>query len=178
MPATFKRGSHFVNWPVQGALIGRTIVHWTVFLIALSAAVYLLHVLSNLVSGEPATGTSVLRDMWDRYRIVVLALLGLVPFFCLDLIMWSHRFAGPMIRLRRSMHELAVGKTVSPIRLRTRDYWKNLADDFNLLLQRIESAEKRASELQAILDGGSQAEHAELSAATTETEPLEVTLQN
>lgn len=168
--ATFKRGSHFVNWPVQGALIGRTVIHWAFFLIALSATVFMLHALSNLVSGE-TTATGILRDMWDRYRIVVFALMGLVPFFCLDLIMWSHRFAGPMIRIRRSMHDLAAGKAVAPIRLRSRDYWKHLADDFNLLVERIENAEKRATGSEtAILEAveASHASHPNLSSVNSD----------
>jgi hypothetical protein len=148
----FKRGSALVNWPVQGALIGRTVLHWAFFLIALGGLVFLLHFISNLMTGEQGwSAASILQEIWDRHQLVVVALASLVPFFCLDLILWSHRFAGPMIRLRRSMHDLAEGKSVAPVRLRSRDYWKYLADDFNLLLVRIEKAEKRAADFQAAL---------------------------
>lgn len=143
--ASVKRGSHFVNCHVQGALIGRTIFHWAFFLFSLCALVFVLHLVSSLAAGETTDPLAIGVEIWDRHRIVFMALMALVPFFCLDLVLWSHRFAGPMIRIRRSMHSMAEGKPVSPIQLRARDYWKNLADDFNLLLMRIEAAEKQSN---------------------------------
>jgi hypothetical protein len=100
--------------------------------------------------------------MWDRYGIVAISLASLVPFFCLDLILWSHRFAGPMVRIRRSVHDLADGKAVPPIRLRANDYWTDLADDLNLVIQRIEKAERQASSFQVAILDNVEANHAAL----------------
>jgi hypothetical protein len=150
--AKHKRGTRFVDWQVQGELIGRTVCHWACFSVAAFAMVFVLHVMGNVATGNGGkTDTSVLREMWDRYGIVVIALVSLLPYFCLDLILWSHRFVGPMVRIRRSMHDLAAGKSVSPIRLRAGDYWNDLADDFNRLQQRIESTENRANAFQAVM---------------------------
>ncbi len=147
--ATFKRGTRFVDWNIQGALVGHALFHWASFWIASFAIVYGLQILNGVVSGDPASsGGSVASATWDRYRPLAFTVFALLPLFCLDLILWSHRFAGPMIRIRRALHDLASGKSVPPIRLRAGDYWSDLADDINLLQQRIDKAEKLANACQ------------------------------
>lgn len=150
--AKFKRGTRFVDWKIQGALVGHTLFHWASFWIASVAVVYGLQILNGVVSGDPESSVaSVSSAMWDRYQPLAFAVIALLPLFCLDLILWSHRFAGPMIRIRRALHDLASGKSVQPIRLRAGDYWTDIAEDINLLQQRIERAEKLTNACQTVV---------------------------
>lgn len=51
-------------------------------------------------------------------------------------VFYSHRLAGPVFRMRRTLHEAIEGKSVKPILLRQNDEFKELADDLNRLLDR------------------------------------------
>jgi hypothetical protein len=54
-----------------------------------------------------------------------------------DTIKLSHRFAGPVVNLRRSMREIAEGGTPRKLQFRRTDFWHELADDYNALLARL-----------------------------------------
>ena len=49
-------------------------------------------------------------------------------------VFYSHRLAGPIYRIRRTLGEAYEGKSVKPIVLRQNDEFKELADDLNRLL--------------------------------------------
>ena len=55
----------------------------------------------------------------------------------------TNRFAGPIFRLRRSMRELADGEHVEPVHLRKGDYWQDVADQFNRVIQRVEATAEK-----------------------------------
>ena len=69
-----------------------------------------------------------------------MASLVLLPAVIFDLLRLSNRFAGPMFRLRRSMHDLAQGRPVAAVRFRHADFWQEFADDFNTIAARAEEA--------------------------------------
>jgi hypothetical protein len=48
-----------------------------------------------------------------------------------------------MIRFRRTLRHLAAGENVAPIRLRHGDFWKEMANDFNVMLERMAAYQKR-----------------------------------
>lgn len=50
-------------------------------------------------------------------------------------IFYSHRLAGPICRIRRTLQEAHEGKTVDPIVLRKNDEFKELAEDLNRILK-------------------------------------------
>ena len=56
-----------------------------------------------------------------------------------NLIRFSNRFVGPMVRLSQSMQQLAEGHSVQPIKLRNGDYWQDFAAAFNQVLERVGS---------------------------------------
>jgi len=72
-------------------------------------------------------------------RCALFSTLGFLPLAVFDMVRLSHRFAGPMVRYRRAMHDLGRGEHVEPLRFRDGDYWQDLATDFNAVLARLES---------------------------------------
>ena len=46
-----------------------------------------------------------------------------------------------MIRLRRALHDLANGREVAPIHFRKRDFWQEMANDFNRIAKQIQSTD-------------------------------------
>src|SRR5882762_573812 len=51
-------------------------------------------------------------------------------------IFYSHRLAGPLYRIRRTLSDVQEGKPMRPIVLRKNDEFKELAEDLNRLLSR------------------------------------------
>ena len=64
-----------------------------------------------------------------------------------DSVKLSNRFVGPIIRFRKSIRDLSHGKTVQPIVFRGDDYWQELADDFNEMIERVQKSETSQGEL-------------------------------
>jgi len=64
-------------------------------------------------------------------------MLFLLPVFVMDTVKLSHRFAGPIFSLRRAIREVAAGETPRRLKFRHKDFWKDLADDYNAMLARL-----------------------------------------
>lgn len=133
-----KRSSHFSDWTVQGTVLLHVAMHWMIFLVAVGAFLLFL----EAIDGEPS-------DAWEnmlrRHGPSVLFVLVLSPIYIRELCKLTNRFAGPMVRVRRGMHELAEGRDVAPIHFRPGDFWQELATDFNLVAERLRNSSKPGS---------------------------------
>jgi len=61
----------------------------------------------------------------------------LLPVFVLDAIKLSHRFAGPIYRLRYTIRKIAHGDPAPRLKFRDFDFWQGLAEDFNRMVDRL-----------------------------------------
>jgi hypothetical protein len=132
--AKFKRKRLFVDRSVQGAFMLRAAGHWllcvtmlTVVYTAVSLLVEPLRLFFPDTSG-----------LWFCLAPAVVTTLLLLPIIVYDTVKLTHRFVGPMLRLRRGMRELAAGVHVEAIRFRDDDFWKEFADEFNALADRVQ----------------------------------------
>jgi len=132
----------FVDRKVQGALIARVVMYWVVCLITIA----LMLLCWDIVTGPARVFYRHFDDMWFFYGPAAIASFLLLPLVILDIIRFSNRFVGPLLRLRRSMRALARGEYVEPIEFRGNDFWYDFADEFNALRARILqlSAEKES----------------------------------
>ncbi len=64
-----------------------------------------------------------------------------LPIVVYDAIRYSHRFAGPVMRIRQTVSRLADGENVPPIVLRKGDFWTDVADEVNRLNERVRQLE-------------------------------------
>jgi hypothetical protein len=125
----------FVDPAVQGALVSRMVLYWITCAITVVLAMLLWAVLTrpiDLLNGEG-------EQIWFHFGPVLLGSLMLLPLVILDMVRLSHRFVGPLVRLRRSMRALARGEEVEPIEFRDGDYWQDFAADFNALAARMKA---------------------------------------
>lgn len=128
-----RRTKHFIDSRVQGSLARRIIFHWLVFLSVAFLVSFILQVLTN-----PFESLSVhFRNLWWTHGPFLLVTLFLLPVFVVDSIKLSHRFAGPIFNLRRAIREVAAGNPPRKIRFRKRDFWQDLAEDYNAMLARL-----------------------------------------
>jgi hypothetical protein len=128
-----QRGRTFVDAKVQGALARRIIYHWLVFLVVASLTAFLLQAVSNPF--RPLADH--VRSMWWTHGPFLVVFVFLLPVFVVDTIRMSHRFAGPMLSLDRAMREVADGQPPRKLAFRHDDFWRELADDYNAMLERL-----------------------------------------
>jgi len=124
----------FVDPKVQGALVWRAILYWFTCLIAM----VLMVVCWRVLTGPARMFYYHFDDMWFFYGPSLIISLVILPLVLADLIRASNRFAGPMLRLRRSMRDLARGQHVEPIQFRENDFWHDFAEDFNAVVARVQ----------------------------------------
>jgi hypothetical protein len=132
-----RRKKHFIDSNVQGALTRRIVFHWLVFMLVTSLVSFILQVLSNPF--QPLS--SHMQNLWWAQGPLLLVMLFLLPVFVLDTIKLSHRFAGPIFSLRREIRNVAQGEKPRRLKFRRRDFWHDLADDYNTMLERFGALE-------------------------------------
>jgi methyl-accepting chemotaxis protein len=139
-----RRRKLFIDRPVQGAIARRITLHWILFFFILFFTLPFWRLCYRADLSAPFS-TLLLQGLAETAPVFVL-LLATLPMFIWDTVKLSHRFAGPMYRLQKALQDLAAGDEPSPIRLRKGDFWKDVADDFNAMLDRLareESEERR-----------------------------------
>ncbi len=124
----------FVDPKVQGALVARVVLYWAVCLITIT----LMLLCWRIVTGPARMFYTHFNDMWFFYGPALIASFVLLPLVIVDIIRLSNRFTGPLLRLRRSMRELARGEHVEPIEFRDNDFWHDIATEFNAVLHRVQ----------------------------------------
>ena len=70
----------------------------------------------------------------------------LLPIIMIDVVSLTNRFAGPILRLRRSVRALAAGDYVDPIFFRDNDYWQEFAIEFNALSRHVEELKQELAQ--------------------------------
>ena len=128
------RGRLYIDKDVQRALVWQLVRHWLLFVVILSS---LLVALEGLNPQQPRSLGECLRATWEQHGPLFLMIVVLMPVFAYDSIKLSHRFVGPVIRVRRAILEASRGQRVLPLNFRKTDFWQDMASDFNTLLERL-----------------------------------------
>ncbi len=153
-----KRKKYWVDREIQGALAARVIMHWMVYAGIAVVLTVTLQCMSNPF-GSFSDHFSQLRANQSLFGLVMAILL---PIFIYDTVQISNRFAGPILRLRRVMRDIAAGKPPERIEFRKGDFWFGMAEDFNRLVD------------QGFFDKASQpVSNEQLEAASTDKEASE-----
>jgi hypothetical protein len=129
-----KRKVFLVEKQVQSALGWRIAAHWLVFLALSIFVTCSLQILGNF---ERGTFWSSLEKTLLGQVGSIAVLIALLPWFIHDSLKLSNRFAGPMVRLRKSILELTNQDETPPISFRGGDFWQDIATDFNQLRMRV-----------------------------------------
>lgn len=139
-----KRKQNYVDSHVQGSLLRRIIMHWLSFFLVCSLTIVLVQTLI----GDPHTPLmDRLSTQFGEFKFFAIVMAALLPAFMLDTIRFSNRFVGPIGRLRRHLRELGDG-TSSKCEFRGSDFWRDMANEFNVVVERIDDQDKRIAELE------------------------------
>jgi hypothetical protein len=129
-----RRKKHFIDPTVQGSLARRIIMHWLVFIGVACIVAFVLQVLSDPF--RPVAEHAL--NMWWTHGPFLLVMAFLLPVFMVDTIKLSHRFAGPVYALRRALREIGEGQKPRRLKFRKRDFWHDLADEYNTAMENLE----------------------------------------
>jgi len=146
----------FIDFPVQGTLLVRAVLFWMVTVISQAIMVLFFSVMTSDSIGDLHG-----QQIWWYLQLNLLASALLLPAILLDLLRLSHRWVGPIFRLRASLQALNRGETVEPIAFRDGDFWQELAGEFNQTaeeLQRRRAAEAASDAFNHDSDAKSNAE--------------------
>lgn len=133
MAQEFRRQQFFLDKNVQTAVALRVIGYWCFFLITTMNLVFFWRILT----GPQVAIETLFGELIERFYPALFASVALLPLVLFDCIRMSHRFVGPVYRLRSAMREIATGKRIRPVKFRTNDYWQEMADEFNDVLIKI-----------------------------------------
>lgn len=123
-----KRSRTLVDTEVQGSLIRRVTLHWVVFFLCNTIA---LTFWIRLFEQPDADWGQTFGDTIRRFLPFFVITVALIPAFVWDTLKLSHRFAGPITRLRNTLVDLKEGRAVAPLKFRDSDFWQEIASNFN-----------------------------------------------
>lgn len=132
-----KRCKVYVDRTVQGAIAKRVILHWFFFFGLTSVSLLMLeYFLGDAQSSLMEHAGAVV----SKYAFFFVLMMAIMPTFIYDTIKLSHRFAGPIVRLKESLRGLANGEAVPNMKFRDNDFWRELSEDFNRVTDRVRQA--------------------------------------
>jgi len=132
----------FIDRPIQGALVFRAVLYW----VATVVTQVVLVVFFALMFSSPDDFYLHMRQFGSYLRLTVLASALVLPMILFDLVRLSHRWVGPIFRLRTALSALRRGERVPPVRFREGDYWQELAGDFNIVAAELNRQRETAPE--------------------------------
>ncbi len=151
-----RRSRRFIDRKVQTALIYQVLKHW---LLLLFVAFTLLSFLTLLFGNSEGPFVHQIQMVWSRHAMFLVIALLITPIYIRDVICLSHRFVGPVLRVRQELQCVAKGEPAHPIVLRKNDFWQELATDFNAALETMErkqatSATRPRNDQESLVDQG------------------------
>lgn len=128
-----KRERILIDSDVQVDLLWQATKYWFFCLLTISLFSFCWTVLTTTNQGSVA----VFNALIFNYGPAAAASIIVLPLIYFDLLRVSHRFAGPIFKLRRALKAIAAGEKVDSVHFREDDYWHELANDFNAALAKL-----------------------------------------
>ncbi len=124
-----RRSKSLVDPEVQGSVLKKIAAHWFILFVCNSLALVLW---VRLFEQPDAMWSETLRECFYRYLPFFVVTVALAPAFVWDTLKLTNRFAGPILRLRQALAESAQGRVVAPLHFRQNDFWREIAENFNI----------------------------------------------
>lgn len=146
-----QRKQNYIDGHVQGALLRRICFHWIAFFVVTAVSIVLLQALL----GDPSLSIGQrMQNEIAEFSFMGAVMLALFPAFMLDTIRFSNRFVGPIARVRRHLRQLGEGNT-ERCKFRNNDFWTELADEFNVVADKVQQLQEENAALKQQVDSSS-----------------------
>jgi methyl-accepting chemotaxis protein len=147
----FRRRQWIVDIVFQGQYIAQLLL--VALLVGVVAGCVVLYLILNVAEEGPKTERVVI-DLLPRFALESLVVLIIVlPAVSVFL---SHRIAGPIYRVRDSIRRVVRGDLSFRVNLRRLDHFKNLARDFNGLMDYLEESRRHTRKMNSQTAGDIQ----------------------
>jgi hypothetical protein len=135
------RKRSYIDPGVQGTLLRKLSFHWLV-LIVVNCIVFGGWLWLFELADTSAVGA--ISASFSNCLPLIITSAALLPVFLFDTLRLTSRFAGPALRVRAALSDAAQGRPVRPLQFRQDDFWQEMAESFNLLIEKKEEAERIA----------------------------------
>ena len=158
-----RRRKLLVSNSVQLALVRQSLWHWLLYC---STTVFLLGLLHVLFAGPAKPLAEHCQALSQMFLTVFLSLVLLLPKFIYDWLKVSHRFAGPVEKLRRVLRGLANEEAYATVQFRKDDFWQQMADELNSAVEALTEDNLQDTTVVALADEDTPRKAEEITAAT------------
>lgn len=137
-PVAYPRKRLFVNREIQGRLLARTSLYWVLYHAVLWMAMffyrYAEHRGAVMAGAEPRSFGDLYGQFVQEHHSMWFCAFAILPIVLWDLLKFSHRVVGPLVRFQRTLESLTAGETIQEVRLRRGDLLFDLQTTFNQYL--------------------------------------------
>ena len=137
-PQAHPRKRLFVNREIQGRLLGRTALYWVLYHAVLWMAMffyrYAEHRGAVMAGAEPRSFSNLYGQFVNEHYSMWFCAFAILPIVLWDLLKFSHRVVGPLVRFQRTLESLTAGESVAEVHLRRGDLLCDLQTTFNQYL--------------------------------------------
>lgn len=137
-PHAYPRKRLFVNREIQGRLLGRTALYWVLYHAVLWMAMFFYryseHRGAVLAGADPRSFNDLYGQFVQENHAMWFCAFAILPIVIWDLLKFSHRIVGPLVRFQRTLESLTAGETISNVQLRKGDLLFELQASFNQYL--------------------------------------------
>lgn len=127
------RTRSYVDSSVQGSLLRKLSFHW-LLLIAVNCGVFGAWIW--LFERTDASASEAVSTAFSKCLPFLVTSAALLPVFLYDTLKLTSRFAGPALRFRAALSDASQGLPVRPMHFRHDDFWQEMAENFNSLMER------------------------------------------
>lgn len=86
----------------------------------------------------------------QAFSLYALAFVLLMPALMLDSFRLSNRIVGPICRLRNTIRDISQGKPITPLHFRSGDYWQEIPDQFNAMIDTLQAERKHQDDTEEV----------------------------
>ena len=135
----FQRKRLFVDPAFQGRLLLRLVAYWAVYHVALWHLLFLFTMISSALNHDPSVPAksmgTLYREFFTDHVSIIICFFVMLPILGRDLLKFSHRLAGPLVRFRNTMQQMIDGKPVQEVTLRKFDLPSEFLNVFNRMVK-------------------------------------------
>jgi len=144
-----RRTRIYLGGMLQGTLVKRLAIGWTVYNLLLFHGLFLVAYLEGQRGGAEEAQPTLLQCYesfaWQN-RLLIFGACAAGPIFLWDVVRCTHRVAGPLLRLENTLLRMAKSETVQEIKFRKGDWLTSLERALNIYLSsRAAATEKSAA---------------------------------
>lgn len=147
-PNAYPRKRLFVNREIQGRLLARTALYWVLYHAVLWMAMffyrYAEHRGAMMAGAEPRSFADLYGQFVHEHHSMWFCAFAILPIVLWDLLKFSHRVVGPLVRFQRTLESLTAGETIQEVRLRRGDLLFDLQKTFNQYLASLQTLQADA----------------------------------